>query len=268
MIDTSLHATRNRRVVTSAVEYPRDFPKLGEYVISVGRFLVQHYNITAFYHVAAMGNWKSVVAEHFQLLGMKDLDAVRISYVGDLDGIDYVLNTAAEAGVNAAIVRQDPDLGAFERPAMRAIEAWVRTRPDSGSILYFHTKGVSAPHDPVKRQWRQLMNHEVLANWQTTVQELDWFDVVGVNWRNCRPNAHFCGNFWWARSEWLRMLTPFDTYCDSRAGPMYNDIGRRLACEFWISSASRLPRVRSLVCADQDFVDPSFWPGLFHPALG
>ena len=267
VIDTSRHALRNQRAVPAHLDYRRDFARLADYVISVGRFLFQQYEVTAFYHVAAMGDWKSVVAEHFRLLGKAELDAVRVSYVGDPAEVGHVLGCAAAAGVNALIVSQDPDVKAYERPAMRAIEAWVRARSPMGSILYFHTKGVSAPHDPIKRSWRQLMNYEVLSKWQKAVQQLDSFDVVGVNWRDCRPNAHFCGNFWWARSDWLSALAPFDAYCDSRSDPMYGDIGRRLACEFWISSAPRLPRVRSLVCADQDFVDPGFWSGFSHPAL-
>ena len=164
-------------------------------------------------------------------------------------------------------MRNDLLLTAYETPAMRMIQVWAIGAPETGSILYFHTKGVSAPNDQDKRKWRKLMNHEVLMNWQQLVPKLQSFDVIGVNWRNCQPVAHFSGNFWWARADWVRSLAPFDAYYENPLYPAGWDSGRRLGCEFWISSAPRTPRVLSLVCADKDFCNPAFWSYFSHPAL-
>jgi hypothetical protein len=267
VIDTAQRSTRRRRQLPAVLDYHRDFVQLGEYVLGEGRFLGQLYNVAAFYHVAAVGNWKVVVAEQFRLLSAAELDTVHVSYVGCLNEAAYVTRTAAEAGVCALIVRRDPQLTVYETPAMKMIEAWANATSDAASILYFHTKGVSAPSAPNKQNWRQLMNYEVLVNWRQLVPNLDFFDVIGVNWRNCPPIAHFCGNFWWARSDWVRSLTPFDKYYETPLYPSDWDTGRRLGCEFWISSGPRDPRVLSLVCADEDFCDPAFWSSFSHPAL-
>ena len=79
--------------------------------------------------------------------------------------------------------------------------------------------------------------------------------MVGVNWRNCPPIAHFSGNFWWARGDYLRSLAPFEPYYRNPRYPSDWDDGLRLGCEFWISSAPRPPRIKSLVCSDVDFCD-------------
>jgi hypothetical protein len=268
VIDTARGATLQPHIELPVdLDYGRDFRRLDGYVLDEGRFLMQLYDVAVFYHIAAMGNWQTVVEEHFDILRAAELQSVRVSYVGCPDGIDIVRQTAEEAGVQIAVMRNDPLLTAYETPAMRMIQDWAIGAPETGSILYFHTKGVSAPNDQDKRKWRKLMNHEVLMNWQQLVPKLQSFDVIGVNWRNCQPVAHFSGNFWWARADWVRSLAPFDAYYENPLYPAGWDSGRRLGCEFWISSAPRTPRVLSLVCADKDFCNPAFWSYFSHPAL-
>jgi hypothetical protein len=269
VIDTAYPAAvRQRRELSTDLDYQRDFCQLGEYVLSEGQFLSQLYDIAAFYHIAAMGNWQTIVDEHFHMLQAAEIQSVNVSYVGCSDGIDFVTKTAKDAGVRATIARQDLQLTVYETPAMKLIQDWAHTASNIGSILYFHTKGVSAPDDQNRRKWRNLMNYEVLMNWRQLVQKLDDFDVIGVNWRNCHPIAHFSGNFWWARTDWVRSLAPFDTYYENPRYPTDWDNSRRLGCEFWISSGPRIPRVLSLACADRDFCDPIFWSRFSHPALG
>ena len=267
VIDTAQRSARPREALPVDLDYERDFARLRSYVLDEGRFLTQLYGVAAFYHVAAMGDWKAVVAEQLRLVAAAGLDSLRVSFAGSLDEVGTFRAMAAEANVNALIARRASQLTVYETPALQMIETWAHARPDGEAILYFHTKGVSAPGDPSKRSWRQLMNCEVLTNWREVVPLLDRFDVIGVNWRNCPPIAHFCGNFWWARSDWVRSLAPFAGYYAKPLYPTAWDSGRRLGCEFWISSSRRAPRVLSLVCADEDFCNPAFWSRFSHPAL-
>lgn len=257
VIDTSCRAACSGVSCTELLEYGRDYSRLQPYTISVEYFLAMLYGVRVFYHIAAMGNWREVVAEHFVLLGEAGLDSVQVSYLGETEGLDHVTRSAGDAGVNATVTQVDQRLTLYETPALKMIEGWART--NEGSILYFHTKGVSAPHDPYKRCWRDLMNRQVICNWRENVQQLDDFDVVGVNWRHCPPISHFCGNFWWARSDWIRSLTPFDIYYENPRYPTDWDSGRRLGCEFWISSSPKEPRVKSLFCSNQDFCNGAYW---------
>ena len=268
VIDTGRHGTSNPRCgLPPALDYRRDFCRLADYVLSEGRFLTELYDVAAFYHIAAIGNWEAVIEEHFDLLRTAEINLVRFSYVGCPDGLDVVSRAAEKAGIQALLVGYNSELTAYESPAMKMIEDWARTAPESGSILYFHTKGVSLSWDPIRLLWRKLMNHEVLVNWRQLVPQLDSYDAIGVNWRNWPPIAHFCGNFWWARVDWVRTLAPFDEYYHNpRYSPTLED-SPRLGCEFWIGSGPGTPRILSLVCADQDFTQPDFWSHFSHPAL-
>jgi SAM-dependent methyltransferase len=257
VIDTSRQAARSGAPCAEPLDYKRDFSRLKPYTISPEHFLAMLYKVEIFYHIAAIGNWREVVSEHFALLGKVGLHSAHMSFLGEMEGLDHVMRCSADANVNVTIAWLDHRLTLYETPALKTIEDWVRI--NEGSILYFHTKGVSAPNDPYKRRWRDLMNQHVICNWLENVRHLDEFDLVGVNWRHCPPISHFCGNFWWARSDWIRSLAPFDLYYENPRYPSNWDSGRRLGCEFWISSSAKEPRVKSLFCWNQDFCNPAYW---------
>jgi hypothetical protein len=253
VIDTTAPADRPVLTLPERLDYARDFPTLRSFVVSPARFLAELYRVAVFYHVAGLGNWREIVGEHFRLLREVRLERLTVTHVGSPGDLPYIDRTAAECGLEVTVARHADNLKLFETPAMYAIEEWARA--SDGCVLYFHTKGVSAPGCPRKRKWRELMNREVIGRWTDNVRALDDWDVVGVNWRNCPPIAHFCGNFWWARADYVRSLAPFDSYYRRPLYPSDWDDGLRLGCEFWIGSAPRQPRVKSLVCADQDFCD-------------
>jgi hypothetical protein len=253
VIDTAAPAERPALRLPERLEYGRDFAALRAYTVSAADFLAGLYRVAVFYHVAGMGDWREIVAEHFRLLRAVRLRRLIVTHVGGRDDLAYLEEAAAGCGLEMTLGRHAEDLKLFETPAMYAIEEWAGC--SDGCALYFHTKGVSAPGSPHKRKWRELMNREVIGRWQENVRALDGCDVVGVNWRNCPPIAHFCGNFWWARADYLRQLAPFDAYYRRPRYPSDWEDGLRLGCEFWIGSAARPPRVRSLVCSDQDFCD-------------
>ncbi len=75
-------------------------------------------------------------------------------------------------------------------------------------MLYFHAKNVTLK-GPYNTKWRWLMNYLCLAQWRTRVEELKDHDAVGLC---CKHDSTwkwiFAGNFWWARSSWLRRLPP------------------------------------------------------------
>lgn len=247
--------------VPEDLEYKAHFSLLRPFVQSEAQFLSHIYGVQVFYHVAGLGNWHEVVREHFRVLADVGLPTLTISHVGCADDLLILSRAIAEFGLQAEVASHCDDVKAFEAPAMRLIEAWARDAV--GSVLYFHTKGVSAPNSDHKRKWRELMTRETIGRWKENVRDLDDHDVVGVNWRECAPIPHFSGNFWWARADWIRSLAPFDAYYQT---PCYypNDWGEglRLACEFWIGSAPRRPRVKSLVCSNVDFCTPSAFDGL------
>ena len=83
---------------------------------------------------------------------------------------------------------------------------------------------------------------------------------MGVNWREMPPISHYCGNFWYATTIYLRQLPDFATYYDNPCYLINDTVNqRRLGCEFWIGSATKSPRILSLAFHDVDFCDHNFW---------
>jgi hypothetical protein len=223
-------------------------------------------NVGAFYHVAAMNDWRRVVSAQLGRYARAGIPALlQCSINGTAVDQRWLEDVAGKLGVALSVETRSCEMQAFERPAFRLLQRWVldEGRKDDDAVLYWHTKGVGAPGDEHKRRWRELMERHVIDDWRECVSALGTHDVVGVNWREMRPISHFQGNFWWATVKWLRRLSGFDWYYDS---PWYNTgwdaHGKRLGCEFWVSSCNAVPVVKSLVCRDVDFCNSAYLEGL------
>ena len=155
----------------------------------------------------------------------------------------------------------------------------VQCVPDDCDVLYIHTKAVTALQPTVGvggslglnlDAWRLAMEHYVLHQWQLCRELLDQHDCVGVDWtqyrqhwwlddqqrysvmpRRCR--GYFPGNFWWARSRYLRGLDPrhlwefdvhpeYQEFWNSRPADEKQQRLRYLA-EYWIGTND--PKVHS-----------------------
>jgi hypothetical protein len=140
----------------------------------------------------------------------------------------------------------------YEYPALH--ELWLESQKSDFQVLYLHTKGASKITIPEQRNalaWQKFMLHGVLDNWKICEQHLDaGADLVGALWY-----WHFKGNFWWARSDYLRTLTD----------PILMDHDYRNHAEFWCAWGNwwgrhAPPRVKNLFYLDgyekdTDFLD-------------
>jgi len=84
------------------------------------------------------------------------------------------------------------------------------------NILYFHMKGITATLNNLlipgriskyknRYDWRQFLNWGVLTEWEKCVKSLNDHDVAGVDYQSI-PSRHFKGNFFWAKSQYIRTL--------------------------------------------------------------
>ncbi|OWK37291.1 class I SAM-dependent methyltransferase [Fimbriiglobus ruber] len=194
------------------------------------------------YHAAAMGNWQDVVTDQLALLRDCGHTEIRLSHVGH--GLDWLLDRTARAGIDATLVRSDPNTDHYETFALMEIDRLAKEEKVNAPILYLHTKGVSAPHHYCKQKWRRLMEEYVVRRWRDNLAYLADHDVVGVNWWQ-DGESHFSGNFWIARPDWLRRLPPFAAFHEAKQRVRYS-------CEMWIGAAPGC-RPKSLVCAGERF---------------
>lgn len=139
----------------------------------------------------------------------------------------------------------------YEFATLKLMQQKAHEETESFYGFYFHVKGVSWP---VKRNprafiggtyWRNYMEHFNIRKWKDCVSKLDeGFDTCGVKLlapKESPANAqHYSGNFFWAKSEYIRTLKPIESL-------NHND---RFQAEFWQCSGS--PNAATLC---QDFVD-------------
>ncbi len=163
--------------------------------------------LTVVYHVAHLGIWESVDAEIMACLKASGL----------LDHAEFVRNDCEDTSL-------------FEFPT---IELLRKHADDNDSmILYLHTKGVSRT-GPSIDDWRACMLYWMVERWNECVDKLiKGYDAVGYT-RCERPLPHFQGNFWWAKSSYIRTL---GDPRDIEFIPSVSNQGERHKAEFWILS--------------------------------
>lgn len=193
-----------------------------------------------YYHICQLGDWQRVAREQLRAILDSGLyDAVDGLYVGVLGPSVLVLPEKCE------IVYTSPDVAEAELPTLDHLHQ--RAMEEDFTVLYLHTKGVSSGlqgKNPLAQQaWRKYMEYFVVGQWQRCLSELQAHDAVGVQWSPRTPthNGHYSGNFWWARSDYLRTLP--QVY-DVELLPPHN-AHPRMRAEFWLGSRPDI-RAKSL----------------------
>jgi hypothetical protein len=107
----------------------------------------------------------------------------------------------------------------------------LKETPNNTPICYHHTKGVSwDKRSNIK--WRQAMQWYCIENWEKCIEYLKDADACGAFLRiDKRWNPHFAGNFFWAKSEYLKTL------------PRIVDKSLRVNAELWINSKNNMTAV-------------------------
>lgn len=175
---------------------------------------VQHY-----YHIYADGAWSEPVREHAEALGKAGFDgAITIGIVGSPgDRIrvrELTLMRFADAGVPAPVAWIEADTG-YEQITLSALRDEAIHSSDDHPVLYAHTKG-ARDNSQWNGYWRQSMTNHVVGGWRRCVKLLAKYDTVGCHWLTPEEyhnppdyivdTPFYGGNFWWARSSYLRKL--------------------------------------------------------------
>ena len=167
--------------------------------------------LSHFYHVYADGDWQTPATEHIEALFMSglldELDNLFLGIVGSKENRDRVRRELP--GVPVA----EAETG-WEQVTLKAVHDFSQT--DQGAIFYAHTKGAWSQSELAK-QWRVSMTHDTVTRWQECVEALHTHQTAGPYWLESNEPEHkhhehfFAGNFWWARSDYVRTLDPVET---------------------------------------------------------
>lgn len=198
-----------------------------------------HEHPEVFYHVACMGDWKSVVAEQTTLMSRAGLDKAICSVLGSYEDAETAKAIASFNGVDLRVAHRSADLAEYERPTLEMVHGWSKEHIDDplAWLIYLHTKGVSCPGDEVKKHWRRIMGREVVALWRRNARLMELADAVGVTWVE-GSHPYFAGNFWCARADWVARLPSIAEFRDSLGDLKWwnTPVKKRHYCEMWIGS--------------------------------
>lgn len=126
-----------------------------------------------------------------------------------------------------------------ELPTLCALQKWVKDQPPT-YVFYSHLKCASRADD-LCAAWRRCMTHHLVKRWSYCVALLQQVESVGCHWMT--PEEHpgnvkgvyWGGNFWWARSEFLKTLPPLPDHAANK--DLY------YMAESWIGMGPRRPSV-------------------------
>lgn len=181
-----------------------------------------------------MNNWMEVVNDQFFSLQQSGLlsicEKVYITFLGNnIKDIEWILGDKIE------IRNFSKNLKNYEKLCLNDLKDWAQT--NNSYVFYFHTKGVSKPQYKENIWgWRKMMEYFLINNYKKCISHLESNDVVGISLCNVGTDAkisdenhkfHFSGNFWWSKTDYLRLLPKIPELDMSVAGNYW-------LCERWI----------------------------------
>jgi|GEM_PF-1075217 len=218
--------------------------------------------IFGFYHIWCVNHFEFIVKEQVEELvnsGLYDAsENIFVGVLGDNIGLKKLIEIFAPYP-KFIIKEYSTKADNYEFHTLR----FLKEQSDKESFYgyYLHNKGVSYPQPnagvPNRPNangitpnqayiggnfWRWFMNHYTLKLWNENIKELDkGYDVVGTQIRPQRDfPLHVSGNFYWFKSDYVKLLKPIDAL----------NKRDRMQAEFWIGGAN--PIIGTL---SQKFVD-------------
>lgn len=164
-----------------------------------------------FIHNALMGNYEEIsdlILNNFIEYGL--YDRLEKMYVCNLGKGDYRYKGFFEYKDNydkIEYVNVGTDIRLYEYPTLQVLYDFSKDNINT-NIFYLNNYGVSHAHDQyfnMAKSWREILIHFNIKNHNKCISDLNYFDISGADWQLV-PLKHFCGNWWWARSEYINTL--------------------------------------------------------------
>ena len=178
--------------------------------------------IRHFYHVFADGGWTDAVAEHAEALGRAGWkNPVTVGLVGPEEdrfrARERITARFRREGVPEPDTWTEADAG-FEQVTLTALHEYAISRRTEEAVCYAHTKGAFS-NSPINEHWRRSMTRHAIGSWMRCYLLVQsGYDTAGCHWltpaRHHDPPTYpvttpmYGGNFWWARTGYLKRLPP------------------------------------------------------------
>jgi len=207
-------------------------------------------------------NAMHVVCEQMDMLHMSGLLNEADKFVVGLNGGVETGNIANLLIPSKAEVVLHGLQSKSENLTLVLLENWLKTIPEGEEwyVLYFHAKGAThKPNDEMRGPWRTCMMHHLITNWRQCVSDLHGVESVGCHWcvppRTPATQYYWAGNFWWARSSFLKTLPSiYERQRIKDSG--IDSLESRYESEVLIGNGPRRPTIKDYC--------PDWWVGKPH----
>lgn len=127
----------------------------------------------------------------------------------------------------------------WEIPTLKSLKDYCDSVSEETYVLYIHHKGVTHIGNEAVNDWRNLMMYFNVTKWRECVEQLDnGHDTAGVLWRGNYHHLHYSGNFWWAKSSYIKKLPavrmPVENNYFGQFGLGPPGYLHKMDAEFWI----------------------------------
>jgi hypothetical protein len=211
-----------------------------------------------FYHAFLWGEWKLLVQSQMLRLhtsGILDKMSMMTIGVSAFEDSDFHwIRDLWKKFSNVEVVRTPHDMmPREERATLLLLKEWCDSSKQDVPVLYFHTKGLTRTGYNVEL-WRMYMEHYNIDKWKHAVSAMNnGWDTYGVNLRDDteelfgKKYLHYSGNFWWARSFYIKELSS-----DMLTG------SNRWEGEFWIGSNGTKEKMFNMFESEVDHYESEF----------
>ena len=168
--------------------------------------------IYVFYHICTV-NMKIVDEQIAELInsGLYSI-ATKMFYGCNCSSCDTILDDYMKqydkfTPISSAIL---PDVLTYENGTINAMIDYAKSSNKKFYALYIHTKGTSNLSE-AQNKWRKFMMYWLVANHKLCIDILNRdFYTVGLFYSSSLGLSakHYAGNFFWADSTYLKLLTP------------------------------------------------------------
>ena len=138
------------------------------------------------------------------------LERCNTLYIGYVSVLKFPFDEIINNPKVKIIVRKD--IG-YEGVTTTALKEFCDIQTEKSLIMYIHTRGISQPENSPSEDWTLMMEYFVIEKWKQSIQILNDKYTAGCElWAHTHriyPSDfiyHYSGNFWWARSDYIKLL--------------------------------------------------------------
>jgi hypothetical protein len=164
-------------------------------------------------HVCCINNWKDIffhLYNNIKSSGLHDVVlSIRCNVLCNAESkteAELFFSDAMALDTKLELIGITCDISLYETDTINLLHTHAAESEDEFNVLYLHTKGVTRSSLNVD-DWTNYMIYFNITEYERCIDHLTnhGYDTVGVNLFTTPP-IHYSGNFWWAKSSYLKKL--------------------------------------------------------------